>query len=53
VLPNRFGDIASDAGRAVAFIEALETGAFRTLSTVCMGTVLLEPERSGKRPERG
>lgn len=47
VLLNRFGEIAADAGMNVAFIEAPETGDFRTLLAVRIRKVLLELERSG------
>jgi DNA-binding CsgD family transcriptional regulator len=47
VLLNRFGDLARDAGMTAAFIEAPETGDFRTLLAVRIRKVLLELERSG------
>ena len=47
VLLNRFGDIASEAGVTVVFIEAPETGDFRTLLAVRIRKVLLELERRG------
>jgi hypothetical protein len=42
VLLNRFGDLARDAGMTAAFIEAPETGDFRTLLAVRIRKVLLE-----------
>jgi AAA ATPase domain len=47
VLLNRFAEIASNDGLQVAFIEAPETGDFRTLLAVRLRKVLLEMERSG------
>ena len=47
VLLNRFAEIASNEGLQVAFIEAPETGDFRTLLAVRLRKVLLEMERSG------
>ncbi len=47
VLLNRFGDIASDASMTIAFIEAPETGDFRTLLAVRIRKILLQLERSG------
>lgn len=47
VLLNRFGEIAMDAGMTTAFIEAPETGDFRTLLAIRIRKVLLGLERSG------
>lgn len=47
VLLNRFGEIALDAGMTTAFIEAPETGDFRTLLAVRIRKILLGLERSG------
>lgn len=47
VLLNRFGDIAHDAGMVTAFIEAPETGDFRTMLAIRLRKVLLGLERSG------
>ncbi len=47
VLLNRFAEIAANEGLQVAFIEAPETGDFRTLLAVRLRKVLLELERSG------
>lgn len=47
VLINRFGEIAGDLGMTVAFIEAPETGDFRTLLAVRVRKILLELERRG------
>lgn len=47
VLLNRFGEIALDVGMATAFIEAPETGDFRTLLAVRIRKILLGLERNG------
>lgn len=47
VLLNRFGDIALDAGMTTAFIEAPETGDFRTLLAVRIRKILLGLEGTG------
>lgn len=47
VLLNRFADVASHEGLEVAFIEAPETGDFRTLLAVRLRKVLLALDRSG------
>jgi hypothetical protein len=47
VLLNRFSEIADQEGLRVGFIEAPETGDFRTLLAVRLRKVLLELERSG------
>lgn len=47
VLLNRFSEIAAYEGLQVAFIEAPETGDFRTLLTVRLRKTLLELERNG------
>jgi hypothetical protein len=47
VLLNRFCEIAVQEGLQVAFIEAPETGDFRTLLAVRLRKVLLQLERSG------
>jgi hypothetical protein len=47
VLLNRFGEIAADAGLTTAFIEAPETGDFRTILAIRIRKVLLEFERHG------
>ncbi|MGI8983708.1 MAG: AAA family ATPase [Acidimicrobiales bacterium] len=47
VLLNRFADIARHEGQQVAFIEAPETGDFRTLLAVRLRKVLLEFDRGG------
>lgn len=47
VLLNRFGELASDAGMTTAFIEAPETGDFRTLLAVRIRKILLGLERTG------
>lgn len=49
VLLNRFGEIALDAGMTTAFIEAPETGDFRTILAIRIRKVLLGLERSGTR----
>ena len=49
VLLNRFGEIAQDAGMTTAFIEAPETGDFRTILAIRIRKVLLGLERSGTR----
>lgn len=49
VLLNRFGEIALDAGMTTAFIEAPETGDFRTILAIRVRKVLLGLERSGAR----
>ena len=49
VLLNRFGEIALDAGMTTAFIEAPETGDFRTILAIRIRKVLLGLERSGAR----
>lgn len=48
VLLNRFADIASGQGMSVAFIEAPETGDFRTLLAVRLRKVLLGLDAGGK-----
>lgn len=48
VLLNRFADIASRQGMSVAFIEAPETGDFRTLLAVRLRKVLLGLDAGGK-----
>lgn len=47
VLLNRFSEIADQEGLRVGFIEAPESGDFRTLLAVRLRKVLLELERSG------
>jgi len=47
VLLNRFCEIAEHEGLQVAFIEAPETGDFRTLLAVRLRKVLLQLERTG------
>ncbi len=47
VLLNRFSEIAEQEGLEVAFIEAPETGDFRTILAVRLRKVLLQMERSG------
>lgn len=47
VLLNRFSDIAVDEGLDVAYIEAPETGDFRTLLAVRLRKVLIQLERRG------
>lgn len=47
VLLNRFAEIAQDAGMVTAFIEAPETGDFRTLLTIRLRKILLGLERNG------
>lgn len=47
VLLNRFGEIADQEGLRVAFIEAPETGDFRTLLAVRLRKLLLQLDRSG------
>jgi len=47
VLLNRFSDIAEAEGLKVAFIEAPETGDFRTLLAVRLRKTLLQLERAG------
>lgn len=47
VLLNRFGEIALDAGMITAFIEAPETGDFRTLLAIRIRKILLGLERTG------
>ncbi|MBI4729470.1 MAG: ATP-binding protein [Acidobacteria bacterium] len=47
VLLNRFAEIAGHEGLEVAFIEAPETGDFRTLLAVRLRKVLLELDRKG------
>lgn len=49
VLLNRFGEIALDAGMTTAFIEAPETGDFRTILAIRIRKVLLGLERGGTR----
>jgi hypothetical protein len=49
VLLNRFGEIALDAGMTTAFIEAPETGDFRTILAIRIRKVLLGLERNGTR----
>lgn len=49
VLLNRFGDIAQDSGMTTAFIEAPETGDFRTILAIRIRKVLLGLERNGTR----
>lgn len=48
VLLNRFAEIASGQGMSVAFIEAPETGDFRTLLAVRLRKVLLGLDAGGK-----
>lgn len=50
VLLNRFGEIASDEGVHVAFVEAPETGDLRTLLAVRLRRVLLDLDRSARTP---
>jgi hypothetical protein len=47
VLLNRYSEIAEQEGLEVAFIEAPETGDFRTLLAVRLRKVLLQLERHG------
>lgn len=47
VLLNRFAEIAQDAGMVTAFIEAPETGDFRTLLAIRLRKILLGLERNG------
>lgn len=47
VLLNRFSEIAEQEGLEIAFIEAPETGNFRTLLAVRLRKVLLELDRKG------
>lgn len=47
VLLNRFSDIAQQEGLQVGFIEAPETGDFRTLLAVRLRKILLQLEKKG------
>ncbi len=47
VLLNRFAEIARMEGFKVGFVEAPETGAFRTLLAIHLRQILLELEQSG------